>query len=574
MHRPATGDVLLQTPTAWRLYRAPWEVLTTSDLGQVGACITRLEAAVTGGAWAVGWLAYEAAPAFDGALRTRPPAGPLLWFGLYDRWQPVADPLAAAWPAPPRWDWQPALDAPQHAAGVARIKEAIARGETYQVNYTYPLRATVAGDPWDFARALWAASGGGFGAWLDTPERLLISASPELFFDWEAGRLTARPMKGTRPRGRTPDEDRALAAELTESEKDRAENLMILDMLRNDLGRVAATGSVEVPARFSLERYEQVWQLTSTVTARTTAGFGTILAALFPCASITGAPKARTMQWIADLETAPRGAYCGAIGHLDPGRRARFSVAIRTAELDAARQQATYGVGGGIVWDSEPAAEWAECAAKSSALHRRQPRFELLETLLWEPGSGYLLEARHHARLAASADYFGFACDLTAVRRALAPAGWSCPQRVRLVLARSGALEVTAVPFDPGRARCWSLALAAAPVDSQDRFLYHKTTHRAVYEAAQAGAPEGAEVLLYNERGELTESSIANVVVQLAGQRYTPPLRCGLLAGCYRALALQRGWVRERVITLAELPRVEGCWLLNSVRRVRQAGLG
>ncbi|MHB8078722.1 MAG: aminodeoxychorismate synthase component I, partial [Candidatus Krumholzibacteriia bacterium] len=332
---------------------------------------------------AAGFVAYEAAPAFDAALAVRPPdvsgpaaAGPgprppAAWFGFYDaarlERRPPGVRRTAVWRVGP---WRPSLTAAAHAAAVARVKGHIAAGDTYQVNLTFRLRSDLRGDPWAFCRALQRRQPSGCGAYLDTGEDVVASASPELFFRLDGERIVTRPMKGTSPRGGDAAHDRRLAARLRASAKERAENVMIVDMMRNDLGRIARPGSVVVERLLAVERYPTVLQMTSTVAARTVASLPDLFAALFPCASVTGAPKPRTMAIIADLEPTPRGIYTGAVGCALPGRRAQFNVAIRTVHLAAATGAAEYGVGGGIVWDSTAAAEYAECLAKAAVLRR------------------------------------------------------------------------------------------------------------------------------------------------------------------------------------------------------------
>jgi para-aminobenzoate synthetase / 4-amino-4-deoxychorismate lyase len=356
---------------------------------------------------------------------------------------------------------------------------------------------------------------------------------------------------------------------LAESTKDRAENLMILDMVRNDIGRIAELGSVRVPELFQIERYPTVYQMTSTVEGRTGASLGQIFAGLFPCASITGAPKVRTMQIIRELEPAPRGVYCGAIGYVAPGPRVRFNVAIRTAVVDKADGSVEYGVGGGIVWDSGPKSEYEECLAKARVLTHRRPEVELLETLLFEPQTGYVLLEGHLARLAESAEYFGFAYDPSAVTGALNnfAAGLCAPSRVRLRLDPSGCctLEAAAAPKADAQ-RAWRLRLAPHPVDSGDVFLYHKTTNRLVYERAALDRGDADDVLLWNQRGEVTETLIANVVAELDGRLVTPPIECGLLPGVMRAELLAKGIIAEKVIRVPDLSRCAALFVINSVR--------
>ena len=353
------------------------------------------------------------------------------------------------------------------------------------------------------------------------------------------------------------------------SAKNQAENVMIVDMVRNDLGRLAEPGSVEARARFTTERYESVWQLTSTVTARTRAGWSQILAKLFPAASITGVPKVSTMRIITELETTPRHLYTGCIGYVGPGRRARFNVAIRTLVMDRETGRSEYGVGGGVVWDSTAEGEYAEAMLKANALTVTTPPFALFETLLWTPAQGYFLRARHVRRLLTSADYFGFVDDRVRIEEYLEALAkdFKEPRRVRLVLAIDGGLTHEEARFEPRPSTTvLAVRLAAKPVNSRDVFLFHKTTHRAVYEQARASVPACDEVLLHNEQGELTEFTLGNLVVESAGQRWTPPVECGLLAGTFRAHLLETGQIRERKIRVEEIGHWETFYRINSVR--------
>lgn len=568
-----TGVVVLHDDASghWLRFSAPRDIVTTSCLAEVPTALRRVDAAVrAGGQWAAGFVAYEAAPAFDPALVVKPDAGfPLLWFGLYDPPEIVAPPTPAETEGAPVIDWQATVTDADYRAAVDLIKTHIHSGDTYQVNYTYRLRAPFAADAWAAFARLVAAQESPYAACVDTGDWVLASASPELFFTVEGPAISSKPMKGTAARGLTLQADRAQAAALKDSEKDRAENVMIVDMVRNDLGRVALPGSVHVPRLFEVERYPTVWQLTSTVAARTTAGLAELFGALFPPASITGAPKVETMRLIAALETAPRRIYTGTIGFVAPGPRMQFNVAIRTMAVDRRQGLAEYGVGSGIVWDSDPACEWAECRTKTCVLTVAMPEFSLLETLRWTPGEGFALLQRHLGRLTDSAEYFGICVDEAGVRAELerAAAAWTRePHRVRLRVSRTGAAVVEAAPLPAPSAAKPRVAVARVPVDSADRFLYHKTTCRRVYEQARAAHPGADDVLLVNARGEITESTMANLAVEIDGRLCTPPVRCGLLAGTLRAELLDRGELMERVITRADLRRGGRVCLLNSVR--------
>ena len=355
--------------SAWLSFRRPAVVVQAHDVNAVRPALREVERAVNAhGYTAAGFLAYEAAPAFDPALKIHsPPDVPLLWFGLFDETEIVRDPPAPARDERPH-DWAPSVDWPTYRRAIEDVKAHIAHGDTYQVNYTMRLRADFGGNPWSFFRSLVGGQNARYAAYVETDRHAICSASPELFFEMDGMTLRSVPMKGTAPHGATAEETRANAAWLYGSPKNRAENAMIVDMIRNDFGKIAQAGSVRVPKLFEIEDYPTVLQMTSTVEARTSASFVETLDALFPCASITGAPKARTMEIIADMEADPRGVYTGAIGYLAPDRRARFNVAIRTAVVDLVARSAEYGVGGGIVWDSDPAEEYEECRIKARVL--------------------------------------------------------------------------------------------------------------------------------------------------------------------------------------------------------------
>ncbi len=582
MSSPANNNMyLIQDSRSgkWLRWQGLREVVSVSTIAGVLPALQYLESAVNhSGLTAAGFLSYEAAPAFDAALRCHPPGDfPLLWFGLFEKAVPFELPPATGggYRLTP---WRPSVSKSRFAGAVTTIREHIARGESYQVNYTYRLRSTFAGDGLALLSDLHSSQRGRFGAYLDTGEHIICSISPECFFTLDGTTLVSMPMKGTVKRGPTLDADRERAEWLRNSEKNQAENVMIVDMIRNDMGRIAISGSVRVPSLFDLARYPTLWQMTSTVTAETEAPVTDIFSAMFPCASITGAPKVATMRIIHELESAPRGIYTGAIGYIAPDRQAQFSVAIRTVQIDRATGRAVYGVGSGIVWDSEAESEYAECRTKSRILTMRLPPIGLLETMRWQPGSGYYLLDRHCSRLRRSAEYFDIPLDEGALQRRLAEFASTLQElsRVRLLVDEQGAisLEATALPAgepeQPAR-----LALAREPVQSSSRFLYHKTTRREAYEdayrRAQAENPAVDDVLLWNERGEVTESTIANLVLEIDGRLVTPPLSSGLLPGTMRAELLEQGIISEQVVRVEDLSRASAVWLVNSVRQWRRA---
>ncbi len=550
-------------------------VVQASSLAEVLPALGEVEVAAAAGLHAVGFVAYEAAPAFDAALAVRaamPEAAvlPLLRFALFatrEETEPEAEAAVAELGA-----WQMGLSEGEYRERIGRIRDYIAAGDTYQVNFTARLRAPFHGD----ARALYQRLGrtqrAAYCALLEWPDHSLLSLSPELFFRWSEGELELRPMKGTCARGRGSVEDRRLAAELLASPKERAENLMIVDLLRNDVGRVAEVGSVLVPRLFEVEHYPTVHQMTSTIRAHTRAGttLTELFRALFPSGSVTGAPKVRTTEIIRELEDEPRGAYTGAIGYVSRGE-AHFNVAIRTLHLDHARGMAELGVGGGITHDSDAAAEYGECWAKARFTSVRARAFELLETLRYEPGVGFFLLDEHLVRLAESAEYFDFHFEREKVtaelRRALE--GHRARARVRCLLEHGGAVRVEVSPLTDSEAPV-RVGIAAEPVRSDDLLLYHKTSGREGYQRRAASRPDCDDVLLVNERGELTESTTANLVLRDEAGWWTPPLESGLLPGIFRGVLLGESRIRERVLRPEELA-VGELFLINSVRRWRSA---
>ena len=582
-HRPAS------TAGRWLSFRRPLDVLIARSPAQVQDLLDEVRRAVARGKWAAGFLSYEATPAFDSAFAAHPASRgvPAAWWALFE----APDRLDA----PPRWSdepvptlsWRALVSREQHAQAVEDVRRRIAEGETYQVNLTFPLEASLpAGvDSYRlFRQWIDGTTTPPYAAWIDTgrttSSRLAVaSASPELFFSLDGREIRTRPMKGTASRGRWLEEDAARRAELL-SEKNRAENLMIADMLRNDLGRVAVPGSVRVTRLFDIETYATVHQLISEVAARLEPGRDAIdvVRALFPCASITGAPKARTSHIISEIERHSRGVYTGGAGFFAPDGSAQLNVLIRTVSIYRARSTARYGTGGGVVWDSVAEAEFREAGIKTRLLQgpaiRSVDDFSLLETMLWRQHSGFFLLDRHLSRLGDSASFFGFAVDIESIRRALEQRAvhWRERTRVRLLLQRNGTFAVESHRQPCSGRRPIRLAVDDRPVNDQDVFLFHKTTQRDVYDEAQKRHPGADDVLLWNSRGELTESTRANLVVELDGRRWTPSRTSGLLAGTYRQHLLDRGSVSERVLTRDDLARATKILLVNSVRGFQRVG--
>lgn len=582
-----------QGPRLRHAFGAPRQVLVAHQLDAVRAVLDAVQHAAEQGAWCVGYVRYEAAPAFDTALTVHASEGPLIWFGVYD--------VALPWPQSAEVGsevevaWQSGLPRAEFDYALTRIHADIAAGAYYQVNLTAPMQGRItpaasgaptaaafpAPETASFAAtqataapaqtlfaALQRAQPGGYAAYLDTGAEQILSVSPELFFDWRDGTLLTRPMKGTAARGATPEEDAAQAQALQTSAKERAENVMIVDLLRNDLSRIAEPFSVQVPRLFHAEALPSVWQMTSDVTARTRAGVGLaeVFGALFPCGSVTGAPKAAAMQAIRVLESGPRGVYCGALGVVQPGGVATFNVPIRTVTVQGA--VARCGIGSGITAGSTAQAEWDEWMHKQAFVRRASSVFDVLETLGLHAGQFHAVDA-HLQRMASAAAHFGYPWNADAARgalQALLPVHAQGDWRVRLLLQSNGtvAAQAYALPASPARVR---LQLATQPMEQADsEFVRFKTTHRAHYDAFTSTQPEVFDTVLWNAQGEITECTRGNVAMLLRGQWVTPPLRCGLLPGVGRAKALADGRVKEAVVHVAELADVAQWAFVNSLR--------
>lgn len=560
------GEVRFVSNGRETCFSCPERVVSTHRLEDVWRCMAEVQADVDSGGYAAGFVTYEAASGFDPSLATHS-AGelPLLCFFLYSAPPVERD---AVLDAPPFMvgAWSPAVSPQAYQQAIQTIHQLIAAGDTYQVNYTFPMTAPFSGDALGWFRTLCLAQRSKYAAFMDLGRYSIVSVSPELFFRLDGENLETRPMKGTRPRGRWPEEDHFLARQLQSSEKDRAENVMIVDLLRNDMGRISAVNSVEVPSLFEVEQYETVWQMTSRITSRTNASVPEIFRSLFPSGSVTGAPKIRTMEIIRDLEPFPRGIYCGAMGWWGPGRRAAFNVAIRTAVIDRQTGSARYHVGGGITWDSTAKAEYEECCVKAAVLTQDRPDFQLIETVLFD--KEYFLLDAHLERMQASADYFGFLFNAVSVRsalHALSPGPVGIPLKIRIRVNRDGQVSIEQEPV--AALGPIHLALAAAPVDDRDVFLYHKTSHRRVYQEAKESRPDCSDVILWNQRGEITETAMANIALMIDGKWLTPPVCSGLLAGVMRGQLLQEGKLFEAVLRKADLERASQVAVFNSVRK-------
>jgi para-aminobenzoate synthetase / 4-amino-4-deoxychorismate lyase len=555
-------------------------VMRAETPDQVAAAFASVEQAVANGRHAAGFVSYEAASGLNPDLpASRKSDLPLVWFGIFaERTDCTAAAISATVNDCPVSSPLLAISEADYINKVDSIHAAIARGETYQVNFTTRQHFNVSGDPFTLYRRMCHNQQAPFCAWLDIGTHRILSASPELFFSLDDDLLTMKPMKGTAARLSRADDDRRQRELLAASVKDRAENLMIVDLVRNDLARIAETGSVEVSALFQVETFPTVHQMTSTVTARIKpeTGVTDIFRALFPCGSVTGAPKRRTMEIIRELEGQPRGVYCGAIGYISPGRDAVFSVAIRTAVVNSVTGEAEIGIGSGITWDSRAANELRECLDKSAFLTRDSSTFSLIESLRFDH-HGYLLLERHLQRLAGSATYFGFRLDVDDVRERLQNFGdgVSGVYKVRIQLASDGSITVESQPISAtnGTVNVAKIAISEQRVNSADLFLYHKTTRRDLYDDQLRAHPDCYDVVFLNERDELTEGSYTTIVIALNGELLTPALDCGLLPGVLREELIEVGAIRETVLTLENLYAADTIWVVNSVRGWRECTL-
>ena len=594
-------DARSEAASPARLYRNPREIVVARRPEEVSPALARIEGLAAKGHALAGTIAYEAGLALEPRLtpfaaRRSGAGGPLVWFGAFDGWEEIAADAVPGWlaqnaepgPAARIGPLDPQLSTGGYLTAFANLREAIHAGDIYQANLTFPLAGSWRGDPLALYAALRPQAAAGYGGIVYDGSHWLLSLSPELFVASHDGAVTAKPMKGTRPRDRLAAVDARLARELAESIKDRAENLMIVDLMRNDISRVAVPGSVKVERAFAVESYPTVHQMTTTVRARLQPGLGALdlVRAIFPCGSITGAPKIRAMELIDAVERDARGAYCGAIGRIDPPgpdgtSDAAFNVAIRTLRLDpdptGLGGRVTMGVGSAIVADSVALDEWRECVIKGGFVGRSAAAgFDLVETMRFEPEIGIALLDLHLERIAASAHELGFRFDRHLVRNQIQALCFDldAPAKLRLVLARSGATALETAPLAAGALAAPVIcAVLPLPVDPGDWRLRHKSSDRNFYDdardiAQRAGA---AEALLVRDDGLLTEATRSNIFVQRDGRLVTPPLRLGLLPGVLRRSLIDMHHAVEGELNIDDLAK--GFLIGNSVRGLIEARL-
>lgn len=551
------------------LFEHPKQVIIAEQLEDVLLAMRQVEAALKAGYYAAGYVSYEAAPAFNKQYKVveTERQKPFVWFGVFEKKEQMNEVEDSTQPYSCS-QWEIDLTRDDYAKKFMHIQRSIAAGETNQVNYTVRMRAPFQGNALAFYRELTKAQSAHYTCFIETEEQQILSASPEMFFRVKNGTIMTRPMAGTARRGKSREEDRYQLEALKQSDKNKLENKMIVDLLCKDLKSISDPGTVEITSLYDIEKYPTVFQMTSTVTAKLRAdkSMTDVFKALFPPASMTGDPKERTMAIISEIEDSPRGVYSGAIGYMTPDGEAIFNVPIRTVVIDKDTGIAEYGVGGGITINSTADDEYDEILTKAAVLTRSQTTFQLLESLRLENGTYFLLR-EHLERLQQSSAYFHFKFEIDDVKKALSTYAKKHSkgiQKVRLLVSQTGDIHVEGQQIkDIEESK--QIAVASSPIHKDNIFLYHKTTNRAVYEEHQVSGVY--DTLLWNEAGELTEFTNGNLVVEWGGVRYTPPVECGLLPGTFRSSLLKEKEIKEKVIHKEDLERCSRMWLINSVRK-------
>ena len=546
-------------------FTQPIKELKTRDLAEVADLLAQVESYQEQGYYVVGYVSYEAAPAFEKKLAVHklPLLGEyLLYFTVHDRVETSPIPLTYEEVDLPS-NWQEVTSAADYEKAISQIHHHLRQGDTYQVNYTVQLKQDLSANPFAIYNRMVVEQEAGYNAYVEHDEMAVISMSPELFFEQNDRELITRPMKGTTQRGVTDQEDLAQASWLEQDPKNRSENMMIVDLLRNDMNRISEVGSEHVERLCQVEQYSTVWQMTSTIKSqlRPDVDLVTIFRSLFPCGSITGAPKIATMEIIKNLEPQPRGVYCGTIGLLFPNGRRIFNVAIRTIQLHQGK--AVYGVGGGITWDSTWESEYREVHQKAAVLYRKQARFQLITTGRISQKS-LLFEDQHLERLTKASRYFSFPFDPEELRQKIEEECQACDShqdyRLRIILSKSGEMELSRQILTPLSPSFCKAKLCLQEADLNQSFTYFKTTHRPHLNL------DKQEIIYHNAAGELLETSIGNLVLKIAGKLYTPPTSLGILPGIYRQHLLETGQVEEKVLTVPDLNQAEAVYGCNAVR--------
>lgn len=569
----------------------PDHVISIDRVDQVPELFSEIERYRNEASFAAGYIGYECGYHFENiATRTPLPSSmPLAWFGIYRR-PFIFNHQAGSWetdtPSLSRdihdstyslTNCSLRISEAEYVKRIAAIKAYIAAGDTYQVNFTDKYTFDFSGSPVVFFASLREKQKVGYSAFINADGKHILSFSPELFFKISGDKISTRPMKGTARRGRNLAEDDAIRNWLQNDEKNRSENLMIVDLLRNDIGRISEIGSVEAKEMFSVEKYETLFQMTSNIegTLRPGLSLYDMFRSIFPSGSVTGAPKIRTMQIIHELEGEPRGVYTGALGFFAPKKEAVFNVAIRTILLDGGKGE--MGVGSGIVFDSEPVREYEECTLKAHFLTQQRVEFQLIESILWD--GEFQLLGLHLERLQASAEYFSFNFrkeeSLRKLKSYTVQLPRETPCKVRLLLSADGTVTLESQPLT-ANPQSSKILLSDVKTSSEDRFLFHKTTRRKLYDEEFAKAMElgFADVIFRNERDELTEGAISNLFIEKGGKLYTPPLECGLLPGVFRRHILEiDAKASERILFTDDLAHADAIYVCNAIRGMRRVVL-
>ncbi|WP_120497765.1 aminodeoxychorismate synthase component I [Kiloniella sp. EL199] len=578
------------------LFINPGKIISCENPEELKTAFSLINREREAGKHLAGFLSYELGYLLEDKLTSLLPSNtdrniPLLWFGSFDKAITLNPAEANKFLAKQRSgdytlsNLKPSMNEQNYCNAIHKVQDYVAAGDTYQVNYTFKHHFDISGDPIALFQELRQRQNVSNGAYIETGHHTILSLSPEIFLSTQGIEARTRPMKGTVQRGKSPKEDNENKVWLTKDEKSRAENLMIVDLLRNDMGRVCEVGSVKVTELFTVETYRSLHQMTSNIVGKLRSEISPVdlIRQLFPCGSITGAPKVRTMEIISELEEQPRGVYTGSIGHIAPNGDTRFNVAIRTLVMDK-NGKGEMGIGSGIVYDSSPEAEYQECLLKGQFLSGNlagytKPLFDLIETLRWEESTGYFLLEEHLERLENSAGFFAYPFEQENVCSALKSLELKGTQRVRLLLHKDGSTTVTATPMEhPDPQKEITFAVSDKVVDSSDIFFYHKTTRREFYEnelAEQSKSTGCAEVLFTNEHGEVTEGARTNIFIEIDGKLFTPPISSGVLNGTFRTHLLKTNYksLSEKVLTLDDLKKADAIFFGNSVRNLMLAQL-
>ena len=568
-----------QAQQALRAYfHEPLDILVAHTTEQVKPLLEKVDAYSKQGLWCVGYMRYEAAPAFDSAFKVherRNPQSPLAYFGVFKT--PSSVDLAQHLlhtNSTHQVKWSDIIAKPNFDSAMVQIHQAIAAGDFYQVNYTSNMHGEMSGDSASLFKAMQQAQPNAYAAFIQNEYEEVLSVSPELFFELQQGHILVRPMKGTAARGIDTADDEIKKSQLRQSAKEQAENVMIVDLIRNDVSRIAKTHTVKVNQLFNIQTLPTLFQMVSDVEAdlQDHVGLSDVMQALFPCGSITGAPKVMAMKMIKQIEPEERGVYCGTVGVVRPGGDATFNVAIRTVTLQKTtnpmKQKALCGIGSGITFDASIAGEWQEWRHKKAFLERSSQNFSLLETMRFYKGQ--LHQVQHHLdRMALAAQHFGFVFNRFEIEQQLQEQSltWGQgAQRIRLLLEKNGQikLEHFDLSASPEVAQVQWAATAFEMADSE--FVRFKTTHRAHYDFYSPTNPAIFDTLLYNHHGEITEFTRGNIALFLDGVWYTPPLSCGLLNGIERQVLLDKGLLKERKLYRKDLEQAQGMAFMNSLR--------